>query len=247
VGQVAPPPPRFLSLGEQGLVVELGAAIDDAIADRVERLARRIGERLGHRVLEVVPTYRSLLVLHDPVDEPRADLIEAIAGLASEPDEAPAAVGRRVVRIPVCYGGAGGPDLEWVAAHTGLSVDEVVARHCAPAYRVHMLGFTPGFPYLGGMDPRLACPRLDAPRPRVVAGSVGIGGEQTGVYPVPSPGGWRILGRTPLRLFDPAAARPFLLRAGDRVRFAPIAPATFAELAERVADGVPPDVEEHGP
>jgi len=117
------PPPRFLDLGEQGLVVELGATIDDAIGERVHRLARRVGERLGHRVLEVVPTYRSLLVVHDPVTEPREGLRVAITALAAELDDAPAAAPGRLVRLPVCYGGARGPDLQWVASHSGLTAD----------------------------------------------------------------------------------------------------------------------------
>jgi len=241
------PPPRFLDLGEQGLVVELGPTIDDAVNQRVHRLARRIGERLGERVLEVVPTYRSLLVVHDPVAEPRAALIEAVSALAREPDDPPAAAPGRLVRLPVCYGGACGPDLQWVADHARLTADEVVARHAAPDYRVQLLGFTPGFPYLAGLDPRLSSPRLEAPRPRVMAGSVGIGGAQTGVYPLASPGGWRIVGRTPLRLFDPASPRPFLLHVGDRVRFEPIDEAAFTELAARVATGLAPAVGDCAP
>src|SRR5262249_55828790 len=125
----------------------------------------------------------------------------------------------RTIDIPVCYGGECGPDLEDVARHTGLAPAEVIARHSAVTYLVYFLGFSPGFPYLGGLAPELATPRLSAPRKRVPAGSVAIGGRQTGVYPVESPGGWRIIGRTDLRLFDPNAEPPALLRTGDSVRF----------------------------
>ena len=158
----------------------------------------------------------------------------------------PAAAPRRVVQVPVCYGGELGPDLEEVAHLAGLTPDQVMALHAGPVYRVYLIGFTPGFPFLGGMDPRLACPRLPSPRLRVPAGSVAIAGEQTGVYPVESPGGWRILGRTPLRLFDPApgARRPFLLAAGDGLRFVPVDPASFERPARAVADGTwRPEVE----
>jgi KipI family sensor histidine kinase inhibitor len=140
------------------------------------------------------------------------------------------------VEVPVCYGGDLGPDLEEVARAVALPPEEVVARHAAPVYRVHLLGFTPGFPYLGGMDPRLSCPRLPTPRLRVVAGSVGIAGAQTGVYPVESPGGWRLVGRTPLALFDPSpgARRPFLLAPGDGLRFVPVDRARYDALAAEV-------------
>jgi len=123
------------------------------------------------------------------------------------------------VEIPVVYGGESGPDLAFVAAHTGLSADEVIRRHTAPTYTVYFIGFTPGFPYLGGMDVRLTAPRLETPRARVPAGSVGIAGPQTGVYPLESPGGWRIIGRTHLPLFDLSAQPPSLLSPGDEVRF----------------------------
>lgn len=238
---------RILAQGEAGIVVELGDAIDPGLNARVRRLARELADRLRGRVLEVVPTYRSLLVVHDPLREPRPGLVRDIEGLARAVGEAPADDLERVVRIPVCYGGAHGPDLEAVAAHAGLPPAEVVSLHAAPVYRVYMLGFLPGFPYLGGLDRRIACPRLDSPRTRIPPGSVGIGGEQTGIYPVESPGGWRLLGRTPLRLFDPAAQRPFLLGAGDGIRFVPIDEAAFAELSGKAAaGGLAPETEGAG-
>jgi KipI family sensor histidine kinase inhibitor len=142
-----------------------------------------------------------------------------------------------VVRVPTRYGGVHGPDLADVARLSGLPEGEVVRRHAAPVYRVHFLGFTPGFPYLGGLDPRLATPRLDSPRARIPAGSVAIGGVQTGVYPVESPGGWRIVGRTPLRLFDPRWPAPFLLAPGDGLRFVPVDDAAFDAIAAEVLAG----------
>ena len=136
-----------------------------------------------------------------------------------------------MVTIPVCYGGDYGPDLAFVAQHAGLSEREVIRRHTAPKYRIYMLGFLPGFPYLGGLDPALFTPRLQNPRTAIPAGSVGIGGQQTGIYPVASPGGWQLIGRTPLKLFDPD--RPLRYAAGDRIRFAAITPQQFETLAQK--------------
>ena len=228
---------RILAQGEGGLVVELGDAIDDAVNARVHALAAAVRDRLSAEVDEVVPSYRSLLILHDPVGAPRAGLVRKVKELAAGLGEAPVAGFPRVVRLPVCYGGALGPDLEEVARLTGRSVEAVVGLHAAPVYRIHLLGFTPGFPYLGGLDPALTVPRLEMPRSRIPPGSVAIGGGQTGVYPIESPGGWRLVGRTPLKLFDPLRPHPFLLAAGDGLRFVPISPAAFEAAAERVAAG----------
>jgi inhibitor of KinA len=136
-------------------------------------------------------------------------------------------VAGRAIEIPVCYGGIYGEDLQAIAHSRGLSADEVIALHCGATYHVHMLGFVPGFAYLGGLDARLATPRRDTPRPRVPAGSVAIAGEQTAVYPLETPGGWQIIGRTPLQLFTPEATPPSLLNAGDSVRFVPISAQEF--------------------
>jgi KipI family sensor histidine kinase inhibitor len=228
---------RLLPEGEGGLLVQLGDAVDPDVNARVHALARAVGRRLGPLVLEVVPSYASLLVVFDPLRIDRARLEARVAALAGDVEGIRAAPPRRVVEVPVCYGGDLGPDLEDVARVTGLAAGEVIARHAAPIYRVYLLGFTPGFPYLGGMDAALACPRLPSPRLRVPAGSVAVAGAQTGVYPVESPGGWRLLGRTPLRLFDPSpgARRPFLLAAGDGLRFVPVDRARFEALAREGA------------
>jgi inhibitor of KinA len=231
---------RILEQGEGGFVVELGDAIDDAINARVHALAAAVRARLSADVTEVIPSYRSLLILHDPVGSPRAGLVRRVRALAASLGDAPLAGPDRVVRLPVCYGGALGPDLEEVAALTGRSAQAVVSLHASPIYRVHMLGFTPGFPYLGGLDPALSVPRLEVPRSRIPPGSVAIGGDQTGVYPVESPGGWRLVGRTPLRLFDPLRPRPFLLAAGDGLRFVPVSLAEFEATVRRVEAGAQP-------
>jgi inhibitor of KinA len=225
---------RLLAVGEQALCVEFGTSIDERTNARVHALAHAITHQPAMEVIEVVPSYRSLLVVFDPLQTPRERLVRQITALIAQPSPLDDERAARCVVIPVCYGGELGPDLGFVAGHNGLCEQDVVEAHAAPAYRVYMLGFTPGFPYLGGMSPRIAAPRLPQPRARVAAGSVGIAGEQTGVYPVASPGGWRLIGRTPLRLFDPGSAQPFLLSAGDHLRFAPIGPDEYADIERRV-------------
>jgi inhibitor of KinA len=214
---------RMLAAGEQGLVIEFGDAIDPAVNARVHRLAHAISLCPIEGILESVPTYRSLFVSFDPLVVARGNLVAEIGrrieGIEAGREPVPAG---KVVELPVCYGGEFGPDMDFVARQNGLSPEEVVAIHSSVLYLVYMLGFTPGFPYLGGMSSRLATPRLSSPRGKVPAGAVGIAGDQTGVYPVESPGGWRLIGRTPLRLFDLDAEDPFLLAAGNLVRFHPV-------------------------
>jgi KipI family sensor histidine kinase inhibitor len=231
---------RMRAAGERGLVVEMGETIDPRVNGRVRALGRALAARMAGEGIEVVPTYRSLLVVHDPLRVGRARvrrLIEELLRELPEPEEERGP--GRLVQVPACYGGSFGPDLEEVSRLRGLSPDEVASIHSSCTYLVHMLGFTPGFPYLGGMDARIAAPRLAAPRPRVPAGSIGIAGEQTGIYPLPSPGGWRIVARTPLRLFDPGREPPFLFTAGDRVRFTPVGPEEFDALARDAASCLP--------
>lgn len=209
-------------LGDCAALIRLGDALDEA----THRLVRAAWERLAADpvagTVDLVPAFTTLALHYDPARTGSGAPYEAVRGALERRLERleldrPAA-GKRV-EIPVVYGGPGGPDLEAVAAHAGLSPAELVRVHTSGDYLVHMVGFAPGFPYLGGMDPLIACPRRDTPRTRVPAGSVGIGGRQTGVYPLDSPGGWQIIGRTELRLFDTAAEPPALLRPGDRVSF----------------------------
>jgi len=227
-------PPRVLPAGDRALVVEYGATIDAQVNARVRGLAATLDATAPPGIIETVPTYRSLMVHYDPLRLAVSDLerilLAADAGLADE-----AVPARRTVEMPVVYGGEFGPDLADVAAHHGLSEDDVVAIHAATDYLIFMMGFMPGFPYLGGLSPRIATPRLSTPRAVVPAGSVGIAGHQTGIYPTDSPGGWRLIGRTPVRLFDTARTPPVLFEAGDYLRFIPVSARESAEIARRVA------------
>ncbi len=225
------PRARYRVAGDRGLLAEYGDGIDPEVNRKVRAMAAVLRARTPVGVVEVVPTYRSLLVTYDPLETGAARLRDEIDALEDRIGEIPVPE-PRTVEIPVCYGGAFGPDLDFVAETHGLTEDEAVSIHAGTVYPIYMIGFTPGFPFLGGLDPRLHTPRLDTPRSAVPAGSVGIANDQTGIYPVTSPGGWRLIGRTPLRLFDPDRADPFLYRAGDRIRFVPVDEAGFRRIAE---------------
>ncbi|GAB3877120.1 5-oxoprolinase subunit B [Hymenobacter segetis] len=234
------PPVRLYPLGDAAVVVEFGGGISPATHRAIAGFSGRLARQPFVGLREVVPAFTTLTVYYDPwlVSEngqyaPHARVVEQLKKLLAAAEESEAATKTEIVEIPVCYGGAFGPDLEFVAAHTGLSVAEVIARHTAPDYLVHMIGFAPGFPYLGGMDERLATPRRPEPRPLVPAGTVGIAGPQTGIYSLPTPGGWQLIGRTPLRLFNPEWAAPSRLRAGQRLRFVAILEAEFVEIQQQ--------------
>jgi len=216
---VTSPAPVVKPLAESALLVELGGSIAPETSARVLALAAALDAAALPGVDDVVPSYTTILVAFDPTLADPDGIVAAIYRLAG--DAVPGAVTPgRVVVVPVVYGGEGGPDLGDVAAHTGLSPDEVVRVHASAEYLVAAVGFAPGFPFLLGLPPVLETPRRTTPRTRVPVGSVAIGGAQTGVYPLATPGGWNLIGRTRLRLFDPGRADPFALRAGDRVRFA---------------------------
>jgi KipI family sensor histidine kinase inhibitor len=226
---------RVTVVGDSALRVELGEAIDETIVGAVQLAHGALVAADLAGIVEVVPTYAALTAYYNPalvaaagapVDDLAGWLTERIRNVV---DQGTTADTRRgdTIEVPVCYGGEFGPDLSDVAGHAGLSPDEVVRRHSQATYRVAMLGFAPGFPYLIGLPQELAAPRLQTPRLRVPAGSVGIAGRQTGIYPRTTPGGWRLIGRTPLRLFDAEADRPALLQPGDTVRFRAVSAEVF--------------------
>ncbi len=213
--------PRILVVGEGSFSVELGDTLDAALNARVHALDALLRAAAPAGLVETVPTYRSLLVMYDPTQDGAA-LEATINALLARLDEAARLPQGRLIEVPVCYEGEAGPDLEDVARHCGMTPEEVIRRHSGVTYQVAMRGLAPGFTYLLGLPSELATPRLSTPRTRVAAGSVGIAGAQTGLYALPTPGGWRIIGRTVLRLFDVQRDEPFLIHAGDRVRFVPV-------------------------
>lgn len=219
--------PRVSALGDAAVVVSFGDEIDPEIHKRVRAFAEYLDSTPPSAMVEYVPAFTTVTMIYDPLlrryDEFKAS-VEAVLG---EVASVTTMVEREPVKIPVCYGGDFGPDLDFVAAHNEITPDEVIEIHSGETYLVYMIGFAPGFPYLGGMSSRIAAPRLDIPRGAVPAGSVGIAGAQTGVYSIATPGGWRLIGRTPLQLFRPTARKPSLLQAGDHVRFVPITRAEY--------------------
>jgi len=213
---VTPQTPRIAPLGDAALTLTFATELSGAARRAVMAAAHFIERRRLSGVLELVPGYVSLAVHYDPFEIDYATLREQLSSLLHAVPPVAAAERGRTVTIPVDYDG---PDLGEVANRVGLEPAEVVVRHTRVEYEVVLLGFVPGFAYMGPLDPKLVLPRRPSPRPRVPPGSVAIGGEQTGVYPAATPGGWHLLGRTAVRLFDPARDPPALLRVGDRVRF----------------------------
>jgi len=225
--------PRLLPAGDSALVVEFGDEISEEVNHRVHALAYALERNPLPGLGEAVPTYRSLLIHYDPLRLSWEEVKSFVSDVLQKGEEV-LEHESRVVEIPVVYGGEFGPDIEFVAEHNGLSVEEVIKLHSDATYTVYM---SPGFAYLGGMPQAIATPRLETPRTLVPAGSVGIAGEQTGIYPIATPGGWRLIGRTPLKLFDPGRDPPTLLKAGDTVRFVPISEEEYWLRLEREERG----------
>ena len=219
---------RIKPLGDTALRIDLGDGIDPVVNRRVRAACAGLERAALPGVVEWVPSYTAVTVYYRPHVVRFRDLCRAVETAIAPENDLVVPEGR-LVTLPVLYGGERGPDLEFVARHHQMGIEDVIRLHGEPEYLVYMIGFAPGFPYLGGLSERLAVPRLEKPRLSVPKGSVGIGGSQTGVYSVDSPGGWRLIGWTPVSLYDPRQDRPALLEAGDRVRFR-------AATAEECAD-----------
>lgn len=219
---------RIYPLGDAAIVMQFGEHISQEVHQRVRAFASYLEKHPVPGLIEQVPAFTTVTVYYDPwllSEKGKRDpyqkvvdlLLEMLSKVGGSKEET-----SRIVEVPVCYGGDFGPDLAFVARHNHLSEEEVIAMHTAGDYLVYMIGFAPGFPYLGGMNEQIATPRKSSPRARIPQGSVGIAGKQTGIYSIETPGGWQLIGRTPLLLFDPYRSKPSLLYTGDRVRFVPI-------------------------
>jgi KipI family sensor histidine kinase inhibitor len=221
---------RVLPAGDSAWLVELPERIDVAVNARAIEIARAI-EQSDLPCTDIVVGYRSVMVYVDPLSEPGATAARRIEAIAASAPVIPAEA-TALVEVPVCYDGTCGPDLGDIAAFAQCSAEEVIARHLAVEYRVFVVGFVPGFAYMAPVDPRIAAPRRPAPRLKVPPGSVAIAAGQTGIYPAETPGGWSLIGRCPVRPYDPERAQPFLFRPGDRVRFRRITPAAYAATSQ---------------
>ena len=226
--------PRIDAVGDRCLLIGLGDTVDPETSRRVFTLVRRLKEQPIAGVRDIVPAFTTVALHYQPEllgDAPFESLRAQVLEHLERPFETQQGA-ERTIEVPICYGGELGPDLEDVAVQRGLSVAQVIDLHLQSTHRVYMLGFAPGFPFIGGLDPSLVMPRLASPRTRIPPGSVGIARDQTCIYPLETPGGWNLIGRTPVRLFNPRANPPCLLAPGDRVRFVRIDEATYHAMLE---------------
>ena len=231
--------PTISPVGDRAISIDFGQVIDPKINRHIRQTIERIKALQLEGIIELVPTYCALLVEYDAMLYSYSEICNIIEPTLDEGMTDTTNELVTVVEVPTVYGGEFGPDLSFVASHNHLSEAEVISIHSGTDYLVYMLGFIPGFTYLGGMDPRIATPRLSSPRTLIPAGSVGIAGEQTGTYPSDSPGGWQIIGRTPVTMYDMSKAQAALLNAGDYVRYVPIDESEFHRIKALGTDYVP--------
>lgn len=227
---------RILTAGDSSLLVEFGNEISPAINRKIAATVQLLKEQHIEGIVDMIPTYCSLLVNYDPRVLSYEEIRERVLAIVKVETRADTQR-RRVFEIPVCYGGEYGPDMDNIAKHAGLTEEEVIQIHSSKDYLIYMLGFLPGFTYLGGLDERIHTPRLANPRLKISAGSVGIGGSQTGIYPLDSPGGWQLMGMTPVKTYDPHRDVPILVEAGDYIRFVPIDEAEYLRIKDAVERG----------
>ncbi len=227
---------RILTAGDSALLIEFGKEINPETNRKITALVQLMREQHIEGIVDVIPAFCSLLINYDPRVLSYEELKERMEHLLKMETKIEA-TRKRIFEIPVCYGGEYGPDIENIVEHAGLSVEEVIKIHSSKDYLIYMLGFLPGFTYLGGLDERIHTPRLASPRLKIRAGSVGIGGSQTGIYPLDSPGGWQLMGMTPVRTYDPERQTPILVEAGDYIRFIPIDEEEFLRIQELVEKG----------
>ncbi len=227
----------YIPSGDAAIILKAGDEISIPVNQVIRKLLIRIEEEKIPGITELIPSYNELMIIYDPCITGYLDLLARLHALERDAEAAILPEPETIV-VPVLYGGETGPDLAEVTEANRLSEEEVIRIHSAGHYLVYMLGFTPGFCYLGGMDDRIATPRKASPRLKIPAGAVGIAGKQTGIYPIESPGGWQLIGRTPLRLFDPQRQPEFLFKPGDLIRFYPVNRETYDRITEEIRRGV---------
>ena len=226
----------ILTAGDSSLLIQFGNEISPEINQRIKATVQLMREQHIEGVLDVIPAFCSLLINYDPRVISYSEITKRMRKLLKVEMKAEDEK-KKVFEIPVCYGGKYGPDLAYIAEHAGMTEEEVIALHSSKDYLIYMLGFLPGFCYLGGLDERLHTPRLATPRIKIDAGSVGIGGSQTGIYPMDSPGGWQLMGMTPVKTYDPEREVPILVEAGDYIRFVPVDEEEYLRIKELVERG----------
>ncbi len=228
---------KYLICGDSALNMEFGNIISEETNKKIRAVAILIETMKISGINELVPTYRSLMIHYNPLMIDYGNLVSILREVEGSLDNI-LLPSPEIIEIPVLYGGQYGLDIENVAKHNNLTVEEVIRIHTSVEYLIYMLGFTPGFPYLGGMDKRIATPRLSSPRTKIPAGSVGIAGEQTGVYPMQSPGGWQLIGRTPLELYNPEKENPILLKSGNYIVFKSIDEEEYIKIEEKIKNNI---------
>lgn len=228
--------PQIIPAGDNAIKVRFEERIERFINAKVHELGKSIMDACLDGIYEVVPAFRTLTIFYDPLSFSYQDIFEKIEGWINEQEQTSVEV-KKIIEIPVCYDESFGPDLSQLSSHAHLTIQEIIKLHTKRPYYIYMLGFLPGFPYLGGLDERLSIPRLSNPRVHVDSGSVGIAGSQTGLYTMDSPGGWRILGRTPLKLFDPNRSNPIPYKAGEWIQFKSISKETYECIRKKVENG----------
>lgn len=227
---------KIVPHGDASMLVEWGAVIDPKINQKITGLVSLFKDQKIEGVIDFIPAFSSLLINYDPriiTFQRLKKITEDLLTIEISNNQ----LKKRIFEIPVCYGGEYGPDIEFIANNAQLTKEELIQIHSGTDYLIYMLGFLPGFSYLGGLDERIHTPRLNNPRKAIPAGSVGIGGSQTGIYPLESPGGWQLLGRTPIKTYDPEREEPILFEAGDYIRFVPVDQATYQEIEAAVVAG----------
>lgn len=227
--------PKILPVGDKAIVVEFGNEISVECNNKVLSLNKNITSKDKPFIVSTIPTYRSLLIKYDPLKISYPELLKYIKEKLKYENKLD--IKPEVIEIPVKYGGDFGADIEYVAQYNDISVEEVIKLHTESIYRIYMIGFTMGFAYLGGMSKKIETPRLEKPRTKIPAGSVGIAGKQTGIYPVESPGGWRLIGKTPVKLYDPYRENPILIKPGNYIKFKKISEDDFFKVQEEIEEG----------